>query len=73
MFIDILKGDLRASKRRSKSFSGEFKKFLRKFQGCFKKLSSVLQENFKTKVSRVFHECFNDVLFCDFVVAWISS
>ena len=24
------------------------------------------------KVSRVFHECFNEVLLCNFVVAWIS-
>ena len=33
----------------------------RKCQVCFK------------KISRVFQECFNKVLFCDFVVAWISS
>ena len=24
------------------------------------------------KISKVFHECFNEVLFCNFVVAWIS-
>ena len=26
-----------------------------------------------TKSVKVFQECFNKVLFCDFVVAWISS
>ena len=35
-------------------------------------MSSVFQENFR-KVSRVSLECFNYVLFRDFVVAWISS
>ena len=45
---------------------------LRKLQGCLKKVSSVFQDNSK-KVSLVFQECLNEVLFCDFVVAWISS
>ena len=30
-------------------------------------------EEFKKKVSRVFQEYFNEVLFWNFVVAWISS
>ena len=32
---------------------------------CFKNISK--------KVSRVLQECFNEVLFCNFVLAWISS
>ena len=32
---------------------------------CFKKISK--------KISRVFLECFNEVLLCNFVFAWISS
>ena len=44
---------------------GCFKGIKKKFKGCFKKISK--------KVSRVFLECFNEVLFRDFVVAWISS
>ena len=34
------------------------------FKGCLKGVS----RKFKIKVSRVFQECFNDVLFCDVVV-----
>ena len=44
---------------------GCFKGIKKKFKGCFKKISK--------KVSSVFLECFNEVLFYDFVVAWISS
>ena len=57
----------------------------RNCQGCFKGTSSQFQKRFK-QVSRVFEEsiecvskksnkkgCFNVVLFCNFVVAWISS
>ena len=33
----------------------------------------MFQENLKKKGLRVFQECFNEVLFCDFIVAWISS
>ena len=40
------------------------------FQGCFKEVSKKFQV---PKVSKVFQECFNDVLFCDLVVAWILS
>ena len=36
-------------------------------------MSSVFQKNFKKEVSRVFQECFNEVLFCNFVLALISS
>ena len=71
------KGASRISKRSSKGvfreFQGSFKDILRKFQGCLKKVSSVFQENFKKKVSMVFQEWFNEVLFCNFVFAWISS
>ena len=32
----------------------------------------MFHDNFK-KLSKVSQECFNKVLFCDFVVAWFSS
>ena len=54
-----------------KVFRGSFKDDLRKIQGwqrkwklCFMKISK--------KVSRVFQESFDEVFFCNFVVAWIS-
>ena len=37
----------------------------KKYQECLRK--------FQKKVSKVFQECFNEVLFCDLVVTWISS
>ena len=44
-------------------------------QGSFKGLRSLegVSRKFQIKVSMVFQECFNEVLFCDFVVARISS
>ena len=42
------------------------------FGGIFKESVSVFQENLK-KVSKALQECFNEVLFDEFVVAWISS
>ena len=53
-------------------FQGSFKNVLRKCQGYWKKVSNVFQE-IKKKVSRTFQECFNEVLFCNFVLARISS
>ena len=47
-------------------FHGSFKAVLKKCQVCSKKISN-------NKVPRVFQECFNEVLFCDFIVAWILS
>ena len=38
------------------------------FHGSFKAVSKMFK-----KVSRVFQECFNEVLFCNFVLVWISS
>ena len=47
-----------------KEFEGSVKDVLGKFQVC--------QENLK-KASGVFQECFNEILFDKFVVAWIPS
>ena len=40
--------------------------------GSFKRVKCVLRK-FQKNVSKVFQECFNEVLFHDFVVEWISS
>ena len=52
-FLETFKGASQVSKRSSKGvsreFQGSFKDILRKLQGCLKKVSSVVQENFKTK------------------------
>ena len=51
------------------------------FQGSFKDILSKLKESVKghvcfkkisKKVSRVFQECFDEILFCNMVVPWIS-
>ena len=61
MFQDSFKEDwIMFQEKRSKDVLRKFKFGLRKFQRVFQ------------SVSRVFKECFNEVLFCDFVVAWIS-
>ena len=64
VFQGRLKGGV--SKRRSKGAS-------REFQGSFKKVSKMFKESVKcvsTKtVSRVFQQCLNEVLFCDFDVS----
>ena len=39
----------------------------------FKESIQCLSTKFKKKGVSVFQECFNNVLFCDLVVAWISS
>ena len=44
----------------------------KRFGGSFKESVSVFQENLK-KASKVLQEYFNEVLFDEFVVAWISS
>ena len=64
----------RSFKGVSWQFNDSFKDVLRMFQGWLTKVFSVFQENFKKhfKGVSVFQECFNKVLFCDFVVAWIS-
>ena len=54
----------------SREFQGSFKDILR----VSKKVSIVFQENFKKSFKGVSTlECFNEILFSDFVVAWISS
>ena len=67
-----MRGDLRVSKRSSKGV----KRQLRQVQRCFEEVSKKVLVCFKTiwkKASRVFQECFNEVLFDTFFVAWISS
>ena len=58
-----LQGYLKEVQDVSSECQGSFKHFLRKFQGYLKKVPSV---------SRKF-QCFNEVLFCNFLLAWISS
>ena len=59
----------RSAKGVSREFRGSFKDALRKFQGYLKNLSSVCLRKIQQKISRVFQECFNEVLFCNFVAA----
>ena len=72
LFLETFKGDSRELqgylKEVQRMFQGSFKDVLRKFQGCYSKC----QVCFK-KISMVFQEYFNEVLFCNFVVAWNSS
>ena len=68
-FKGISENFKRRSKGGSREVHGNLKDVLRKFQGCLQKVLSVFQENFKKKLSRVFQECFNEVLFCNFVAA----
>ena len=50
------------------------------FQRCVKQVSRLFEKSIKggsrksikKKIARVFQECFNEVLFCNFVLAWIS-
>ena len=59
-------------------FKGVSKKIEGQFQRHSKEVSRAFKESVKwvlkisNKVSRVFQECFNAVLFCNFVLAWIS-
>ena len=39
----------------------------------FKESVKCVSRKFQVKFSRVFQECFNEVLLCNFVLAWISS
>ena len=48
---------------------GSFKGVSRQFERHFQEVSRVLKVN-KKRISR---KCFNEVLFCNFLVAWISS
>ena len=52
---------------------GSLKAVSKKFGGSFKESVCVFQENLKKKASKVLQECFNEVLFDEFVVEWISS
>ena len=38
----------------------------------FKESVKCVARKFPKKVSRVFQECFKEVLFCNFVLSWIS-
>ena len=46
-----------------------FKEILKRFKGLFERRSKGISQ----KVSKVFQKSFDEVLFCNFVVAWISS
>ena len=50
-----------------------FKAVPKTFSGSFKERFSVCSRKFEKKASRVFQECFHEILFDKFVVAWISS
>ena len=88
MFQEILKGVYRkfqgSSKDNSRKFKRCFKDILGKFHGCFNNLWREFQRCFKgfwrkcqlclkKKVTRMFQECFNEVLFCNFFVVLHSS
>ena len=51
---------------------GYLKKVQRGFKGNWKTVSKTFEGSFKESFS-VFQECFNEVLFHKFVVAWLSS
>ena len=65
----MIQGYLKAVQRVLK---GSLNAVSKRFGGSFKESVSVFQENLK-KVSKVLQEYFNEVLFDEFVVAWISS
>ena len=53
-------------------FLDNFRGDSRELQGYLKEVSRVL-ESVKCVSKKMIQECFNEVLFCDFVVAWILS
>ena len=76
MFLETFNDDSRELHGHPKEvqsvFQGSFIDLLRKFQGCFNKVSSLFQELFKKK----FQGCFKNVsisFFFNFVFARISS
>ena len=74
-----LQGGFKGASRVSKGSSRVFKRVLRQIKKHIKEVSRVFKEMGKcvsrkfTKKIRVFQKLFTEVLFCDFVVAWISS
>ena len=56
-------------KRSSKGVSMEFQRRFKEVSRVLKKKVKCVLRKFQKKVSRVFQECFNEVLFCDFVLA----
>ena len=77
-FLEDFNGDSRKIQVYLKEVCGSFKGVLGcfqdvlwKFPGYLTKVSSVFEKKFKN-ISGGFQECFNEVLFCNFVPAWIS-
>ena len=69
MFLEAFNSDSRELQRYlKKKFKGCFKGVSRQFQRLLGKFQGNVE-----KVSSVFQENFNKVLFCNFVLAWISS
>ena len=73
-------GASRNVKEVQRVFQGSFKGVSRQFQRHFKAVPRVFKESvncvsrqFQRKSFKVFQECFNEVLFCNFVLPWISS
>ena len=61
------------SERSSKVFSRQFQKCFKEVLRVFKKRLKFISRKFRKKLSRMFQKCSNEVLFCNVVLAWISS
>ena len=72
MFQGCFKEVLRVSEN---MFRGCFKGVSMQFKRCFKDVLRVkcVSRKFQRKVLRIFKESFNEVLFYNFAVLWISS
>ena len=68
----MIQGSFKVSKRSSRVFVGRFKDVLRKFQGCFKKESSVFLEKFiKSFKGITFNEVLSGFQGCLKEVEWV--
>ena len=65
----MIQGYLKEVQRVLKVFEGSFKEVWRMFQ----RKCLCVSRKFEKKASKVLQECFNEVLFDEFVVEWISS
>ena len=76
MFLKTFKGASQVSERSSKGATRKFqcslKDILNKFQRCWKKVPSESFKKISKKSYKDVSRIFDEVLFCDFVVAQIS-